>query len=56
MYLTDQFEASLILMRRDFCWDHADIFYKAQEVGGRKQSSKSQSLLPLTPQGLYIIA
>lgn len=50
-FLTDQFDASLILLKRDFCWDHADIFYKAQEVGGRRTAKNVSSLLPLTKQG-----
>lgn len=39
-FLTDEFDASLVLMKRKFCWDHLDIFYKPQEVGGRGNMKK----------------
>ncbi|XP_067934152.1 galactose-3-O-sulfotransferase 2-like isoform X2 [Watersipora subatra] len=50
-FLTDQFDASLIRLRREFCWQHVDIFYKSQEVGGRKGKVSPQTLLPLSPEG-----
>lgn len=34
IFLTDEFDASLIRMRRAFCWDHSDILYKSGEVYG----------------------
>lgn len=37
VFLTDQFDASLILMKRRFCWQHADILYKSQEVSAKSR-------------------
>lgn len=53
-FLTDQFDASLVRMKRRFCWDHADILYMPQEVGGRYKNMKphSNSSLPLSSKGI----
>lgn len=33
IFLTDQFDASLVLLKRRFCWTHEDILYNKMEVG-----------------------
>lgn len=51
--LTDQFDAGLILLKRRFCWSHADIFYKRQEVGvsrGKKTLSDEAKRILLSPE------
>jgi len=47
IYLTDQFDPSLVIMKRRFCWDHGDIFYKSMEV-----YSKSHHLTPAEEEKL----
>ena len=37
--LTDQFDASLVLLRRRFCWDHIDILYEKSRVNSIIYSS-----------------
>ncbi|KAF6024455.1 hypothetical protein EB796_017233 [Bugula neritina] len=52
-FLTDQFDASLIRLRRLFCWTHEDLLYKAQEVGGRvRPGSRDKILQPLSKKGI----
>ena len=39
--LNDQFDASLILMKRRYCWSYTDIFYTAFEKSKRKDTTLS---------------
>ena len=41
IFLTDQFDASLVLMKRRFCWQHGDILYNKHEVGRYRQQGMS---------------
>ena len=36
--LNDQFDASLVALRRKFCWGYTDIFYKTQNRSKKKKS------------------
>ena len=41
--LTDQFDASVVILRRRLCWDYSDVFYKTNIVtGGGKREHMTQ--------------
>lgn len=39
--LNDQFDASLVIMRKRFCWDYTDIFYAKQVVTHSEKTALS---------------
>ena len=46
--LSDQFDASLVILRRRFCWSYLDLFYKKYEVthsASLKLSEKAEEKL-----------
>jgi len=43
--LNDHFDASLLLLRKRFCWKYTDIFYKSFTVTNSSQELMSQSAI-----------
>lgn len=41
--LNDQFDASLVILRRRLCWDYTDIFYTKKEVTNSTSKTKELS-------------
>lgn len=43
--LTDQFDASVVILRRRLCWSYSDMFYKNKIVtgGGRRASMTNKN-------------
>ena len=40
--LTDQFDASMVVLRRRFCWSYLDIFYRKYTVTHSERSTLSK--------------
>ena len=40
--LLDQFDASLVVLRRRFCWSYTDIFYKRYTTSKNKTANISE--------------
>ena len=48
IFLTDQYDASMVILRRRFCWSHSDIFYaKYPKISSAKQEISEESVARL---------
>ena len=53
--LNNQFDASLIVLKRKFCWKYTDIFYKSQNRSNKKRRLPSEKAIKrlLSPELNY---